>query len=194
MVDPRRGLGAAGGFTLIELLIVITILSLILVALTSGVRFAGRAWETQERRIDEQGDLNAVQNVLSQLIASGQSFEGDGISLRFVAAMPRALARGGLYDVELRTAADRLVLAWRPHFNGPARATEPTETELFKGVFDFEITYLLAQGTGPAIWLPALKDKAKPPVLVRIALQTAAGRRWPPLVVAPMIEAPTSVQ
>ena len=194
MADPQRDEGAAGGFTLLELLVVITLLSLILVALTSGVRFAGRAWDTQEHRIDEHGDVNAVQNAVSQLIASGQSFEGGAGSLRFVAAMPKALARGGLYDIELMTEADRLVLSWRPHFNGPAAEIAPTETELLKGVSNLDLLYFLAQGTGPATWQSELKDKDKPPLLIRLALQTADGRQWPPLVVAPMIEAPASVQ
>jgi prepilin-type N-terminal cleavage/methylation domain-containing protein len=91
----------ASGFTLLELFIVITILGLILAALTNGVRFAGQAWEVQDRRGARQGDIDAVQSLVRNLIASGTAFEGDGTSLRFVSRLPEALARGGLYDVEL---------------------------------------------------------------------------------------------
>src|SRR5258708_39228865 len=93
--NERRG---DRGFTLLELLVVILILGLIVTALTGGVRFAGRAWATQERRIDRLDDVDAVQNVLRQLIASGYGFQGDASSMHFITTMPRALARGGLYD------------------------------------------------------------------------------------------------
>ena len=62
------------GFTLLELLIVTTILGLILVALTSGVRFAGQAWEIQERHSNRQGDIDAVVG-LQHFNASGTGFQ-----------------------------------------------------------------------------------------------------------------------
>ena len=172
------------GFTLLELLIVTTILGLILVALTSGVRFAGQAWEIQERHSNRQGDIDAVQTVLRQLIASGTTFEGDPASLRLVSVLPRALARGGLYDVELRSSANRLLFAWKPHFKGPALTAPPTEIELIKGVTGFELTYYIPPGG----WQRVLKAGMRPPALVRVNLQLGEGRAWPPLVVAPMID------
>ena len=172
------------GFTLLELLIVTTILGLILVALTSGVRFAGRAWEVQERRSDRQGDLDAVQNVLRQLLVSATGLQGDATSLRFVSVLPRALARGGLYDVELRSSANRLLFAWKPHFKGPAPTTPPTEIELIKGVTGFELAYYIP----PLGWQRVLKAEMRSPALVRVTLQLGEGRAWRPLVVAPMID------
>ena len=59
------------GFTLLEVLVALTILGLILVALTNGVRFAGQAWERQERGAGKRGDTDAVQNILRTLIAGG---------------------------------------------------------------------------------------------------------------------------
>lgn len=177
------------GFTLLELLIVITILGLIVVAMTSGVRFAGQAWQVQERRSEKQGDLDAVQNLLRQLIISASDFNGDGISLRFVATLPDALARGGLYDVELRTLADRLVLAWKPHFRGPAAETAWTSAKLMEGVSGMDLAYY----AGANGWQRAAQDPNRPPKLVRISIQVGDGRSWPPLTVAPMIEARSGV-
>ena len=185
MIATKAHDGADSGFTLLELLIVTTILGLILVVLTSGVRFAGQAWEVQERRSDRQGDLDAVQNVLRQLFASATSFQGDAKTLKFVSVLPRALGRGGLYDVELRTSANTLLFAWKSHFKGPAPVTPSTEIELIKGVTGFEIAYYI-----PRIgWQRALKADLGPPTLVRVNLKLGEGRVWPPLVVAPMIEA-----
>jgi len=174
------------GFTLLELLMVTTILGLILVALTSGVRFAGQAWEAQERRSNRQGDIDAVQTVLRQLIGSGTTFEGDPTSLRFVSVLPQALARGGLYDVELRSSANRLLFAWRPHFRGPAPIASPTEIELLRGLSSFELTYYVPTGG----WQRVLNSGGSRPALVRVNLQLSEGRTWPPLVVASMIDQP----
>jgi prepilin-type N-terminal cleavage/methylation domain-containing protein len=172
------------GFTLLELLVVIAVFGLILAALTAGVRFAGQAWEIQQRRAERQGDLDAVQNVLRQLIASGIGFQGNAVSLHFVSTLPLALARAGLYDVELRMTAGSLVLAWRPHFKGPAQNLEETETELTKGVTDIALSYSTAAGG----WQRVSQDRNAPPALIRVALELGDGRTWPPLIVAPMIE------
>jgi prepilin-type N-terminal cleavage/methylation domain-containing protein len=184
-----RRRAAENGFTLLELLIVITILGLIVVALTSGVRFAGQAWRVQERRSETEGDLDAVQNVLRQLIMTARDVNGDGFSVRFVSTLPDALGRGGLYDVELRTQADRLVLAWKPHFRGPTAETGWTSTDLVEGVHRMDVAYFVAPGG----WQRLAEIRNGPPRLVRIGLETSDARTWPLLTVAPMIEARSGV-
>ena len=176
-----------GGFTLLELLIVITILGLIMVALTGGVRFAGQAWEIQQRGSDRRGDLDAVQNVLRQLIASASGIQGDSESLKFTSAMPVALDRGGLYDVTLQSVGGELVLAWKPHFKGAAKTVTLSQTVLTKDVTGFAVAYFTA-GT----WARELKPDGGSPDLIRIALQLDGGKTWPPLVIAPMIEVQAS--
>lgn len=188
MAKSRSKRKHGGGFTLLELLVVITIMGLIVVALTGGVHFAGRAWEAQERVIDRQGDLDSVQNVLRQLIASGKNFEGDAKSLRFVGRMPRSLARGGLYDIDLSVSAERLVIFWQPHFKGASAAADPTETELAKNVSSLDLAYYVAQTDTSSAWQRSAKDKDKQPALIALALQTDDGRHWPRLIVAPMIQ------
>jgi general secretion pathway protein J len=185
MSAPKTWDKPNSGFTLLELLIVTTILGLILVAMTSGVRFAGQAWESQERHSNCQGDLDAVQNMLRQLLASATNFQGDAASLRFVSVLPRALARGGLYDVELRGSANRLLFSWTPHFKGAALTAPPTEIELIKGVTGFELAYYVPPGE----WQHVLNDGVRRPALVRVNLQRGEGCTWPPLVVSPMIDA-----
>jgi len=184
MVERRNGTEHTSGFTLLELLVVISILGLILAALSNGVRFAGLAWQSQERHSARQGDRDDVQNLVRNLIASGTSFEGDGTSLRFVSELPEALARGGLYEVELHKTADRLMLSWHPHFKGASPSTERTDAELVKGVTGFELTYYMQAGG----WQHVLKAGTESPILVRIDVQLGGARPWPLLVVAPMID------
>jgi prepilin-type N-terminal cleavage/methylation domain-containing protein len=175
---------SANGFTLLELLISITIFALILVALTSGLHFAGRAWDQQQRRDIRQGDVNAVQNVLRHMIASGRKFEGDKTSLKFVGSLPAALERGGLFDIRLDLSEDRLVLSWQPHFKGPRIPSGQNKAELLKGVAGLEVGYYVAESG----WQTVLDGKSKPAELVSIGLRFDDGRVWPNLVAAPMIK------
>lgn len=173
------------GFTLLELLVAVAILGLIVIALTGGVRFAGQAWQAQQRQGERQGDLNAVQNVLRQLIMSAKDLSGDGVSLRFIGMMPDALARGGLYDIELRAVSDRLVLGWKPHFRGRTAEAGWSTTDLANGVAALELAYYVAPGG----WQRIADNSNTRPLLVRIALRLADERVWPPLTIAPMMEA-----
>lgn len=171
------------GFTLLELLIAITILSLLLVALSSGVHFAGRAWRAQEDRIGRQGDINAVQTVLRQMLASGKEFQGSGDDLKFVGPMPAALARGGLFDIELYASGDGLFLSWRPHFKGASTGLRQDQTTLLDGIAAFDLAYFIPQKG----WQGMTGDKSKAVDLIAIKARLGDGRSWPPLMVAPAI-------
>lgn len=186
-LQRQAGRGEAG-FTLLELLVAITLLSLLLVALSGGVHFAGRAWRMQEERIGRQGDINAVQNVLRQMLTSGQSFEGDPESLRFVGRLPAALARGGLFDIQLYRSGDRLVLSWRPHFNGKSAVLPPNEAGLLEGVVGLDLAYYIV----PKGWQAIASDKSKPMDLVAVKILLSDGREWPSLMIAPAINAPVT--
>jgi general secretion pathway protein J len=177
-----RLIGQAG-FTLLELLIAITIFSLILLALGGGVQFAGGAWRKQEEQIFRQGDINAVQAVLRQLLASGRDFDGGSQNLRFLGQMPAALARGGLYEIELSHSGDTLRLSWKPHFKGASTGLPQNETVFLDGVESFDLSYHLAQSG----WQHALTDKSKPVDIIAIRARLSRGLIWPSLMISPAI-------
>ena len=171
------------GFTLLELLIAITIMSLILVMLSGGVQFAGSAWRKQEEQITRQGDINAVQTVLRQLLGAGKDFQGSPQSVKFVAPMPAALARGGLFDIELMEAGGKLLLTWQPHFKGAATSLPRNDTVLLDGVDAFDLAYYIDQKG----WQGATTDKSKAIDLIAIKARLSDGRNWPQLVISPAI-------
>jgi general secretion pathway protein J len=177
------GKKAEHGFTLIELLIAITILSLILVALSDGLHFAGSAWRKQEEQISRQGDINAVQTVLRQMLASGRGFAGSPQTLKFTGEMPTALERGGLYDIVLGFDGDRLALSWKPHFKGGSADLQQNETSLLEGVTGFDLAYHSAEQG----WQQAWDEKSKSLDMIAIKIRLTGGRAWPTLVIAPVI-------
>jgi len=177
---------AEAGFTLLELLISLSIFALIMVALTSGVHFAGRAWRAQEGRNVRQGDVQSVQSVLRQMIASGQEFQGNSADMKFVGKLPAALARGGLFDIELELNDGKLRLSWKPHFKGPSTRSDQHEAMLLDGIVTTDFSYYFESGN----WLSATKGEPKPLQLIAIQAQLAGGRTWPPFVVAPMLTVP----
>jgi general secretion pathway protein J len=177
---------ANGGFTVLELLIVIIIFSMIALMLVNGQRFALRAWETQERQLQVQGDVGAIQNALRQLLVAGRNFQGDDQSLHWTGPLPHALNRAGLFDIDLTLDDTTLKMAWRPHFTGPMPKADPERTSLARDVQGFKLLYYIQQDQAPAQWAEtATKDKK--PILIQIGARLAQGR-WPPLVVAPKLE------
>jgi prepilin-type N-terminal cleavage/methylation domain-containing protein len=174
------------GFTLLEILIVLVIFGLIMVGLTSGLHFAGRAWTTQQRAIDRAEDTDAVRNTMREIIGSSRSLIGSAVALKVEAPLPRALGRAGVFDIEINAVNDQLVLTWQPH----AKNVDPNDegrATLLDGVAGFTLSYFIpgdrdAGAWGSSIALP------KRPELVRIDLDLGKDRVWSPLVVAVNIE------
>ena len=181
MSSEQTGRHGEAGFTLLELLVSITILGLLLVALSGGVHFAGSAWRAQEEQTRRRGDITAAQTVLRQMLASGQDFEGGPQKLKFVSRMPSALARGGLFDIELHTGNDGLLISWRPHFKGVSANLQHDSAVLLDGVAGLDLTYYSAQHG----WQHTLSDKTVE--LIAMKVRVSDGRPWPALLVSPAI-------
>jgi general secretion pathway protein J len=184
MAEPRRD--SARGFTLLEILIVLVIFGLIMVGLTSGLRFAGRAWSSQQRLIDRAGDFDAVQNTLREIIQSGRDFKGSAGALQFEGPLPRALGRAGAFDLALKTVDDELVLTWQPHVKNPD-PDDAGRATLLDGISGLTLSYFILADRAPGVW-GASAAPPKAPGLIQIGVDLGTNRIWPPLVVAPNIE------
>jgi prepilin-type N-terminal cleavage/methylation domain-containing protein len=174
------------GFTVLELLIVIIIFSMITLLLANGQSFALRAWGTQERQLQVQGDVGAVQNAIRQLLVSGRGFQGDDQSLHWAGTLPQGLNRAGLFDITLKLDGTELMVSWQPHFNGPMPKADPEKASLTGDVQGLKLLYYVQPDQGPGQWAETL-PKDKKAVLIQVVARLAQGR-WPPLIVAPKLE------
>ena len=192
------------GFTLLEMLVVVTVLGLLMVGLTQGVRAGLALWEAQTRRVGETSELDAAARILRSPLgafaptqaaassadtASGTEFKGTVDSVTFVGDLPTGLGTTRRANITVELRQGRLVLRWTPrrHEFSTAPPPEAVETELIRQVDRLEMAYW---GTGspdqPAGWR-AEWDGAAIPELIRLRLFFAAGdrRRFPDLIAAP---------
>lgn len=187
------------GFTLLELLVGLFVLGLLLVLLTQGVRFGLQATQLQAKAMDRNGDLHAIDRALRRLVAQADpgiypepaSMRGTSQEVSFVTDLPRSLA-GAVQraDVVLHAEGGRLLLRWTPHrhvlLSGLAPAWQ--DTVLLDGVERIELAYQPAGATG--VWRPSWTSGKLPSLIrVRIVFGQGGGRRWPPILVAPLREA-----
>lgn len=180
----HRRTNRAAGFTLLEVLVALSLLGLILVALTNGVRFAGQAWQAQERNATRRSDTDAVQTILRGLVTSGTHFTGTAGELHFVAEMPEALARAGLYDIDLRSDGGHLMLSWQPHFKGGGE-TNSASAEMGRDIEGLNLAYFYGDSKS---WESVTRENSVPPDLIRVIFRASRLAPLPPILIAPRIE------
>ncbi len=187
------------GFTLLELLVGLFVVGLLLVLLTQGVRFGLQATQLQARAMDRNGDLHAIDRALRRLVAQADpgiypepaSMRGTSQAVSFVTELPRSLA-GAVQraDVVLLAEGGRLLLRWTSHRHVLLTGSAPAwqDTVLLDGVERIELAYQPAGATGT--WRPSWTAGKLPSLIrVRIVFGQDGGRRWPPILVAPLREA-----
>jgi general secretion pathway protein J len=196
--------GRSAGFTLVELLVAITLLALVSAALFGGLRFGARAWESAADRIERDGEIEAVQELLRRTLseasdlaeAEADSMVGTADGLSFFAPLPRHAGAGGIgrYRLELDKGG-RLLIAWEPRRPGAAVAAPPAgePTIILADVERISIGYFGAAAN--ANEAPEWRDRWSGPLLprlLRIDLQFKQDdpRRWPELVIAPRLARP----
>jgi general secretion pathway protein J len=205
------------GLTLLEMMIALVLLSLLLMLLFGGLRLASRSWDRGSAFTDNVSQMQLVENFMRREISQAEpyrlkqdpqdpkallaGYEGQSHRLRFVASMPAAAARGGLYV---------LTFALMPHGDGKAlillrepvdRVTSTISGQdgddtanaplvLIDGVSHLDFSYfgVPAGSQSPPSWQPSWPDSTNAPQLIRMRVQLADGSTWPDLVVAPRVD------
>jgi general secretion pathway protein J len=197
----RRRLVRQGGFTLLEMIVVVTVLGLLMIGLTHGVRTGLAIWAAQSRRVGETAELDAAARILRSLLsgitpsglaagsASGVQLKGAAASLAFVGDLPTGLGTTQRADITLELNQGRLVLSWTPHRHEltTAPAPQPSQTELIGNVERLDLAYWGAPPGGQEAGWQSEWDNPAIPELIRVRLVFGENdrRRFPDLIAAP---------
>jgi len=197
----RRSLSA--GFTLVEILVVMTLMSVVMLALGSAMRTIAQTEERVDQRLQRADEMRVATNFLAstlgrisprrsqvpaQVGASLPFFSARPDAVMWVGVMPARYGAGGRYffRLALERQADRadLVIRFTPW---TAAAVFPQwagadSRVLLRGVTRLALEYAQEDGSSQA-WLPQWPDPQTLPARIRISLRTAAVE-WPQITVA----------
>ena len=205
------------GLTLLEMMIALLLLSMLLMLLFGGLRLASSSWDRGSAFTDNVSQMQLVENFMRREISQAApyrlrqdpqdpkavllGYEGDTERLRFVALMPAAAARGGLYVLTFglsRHDDKQAFTLWREpvdrHASGASAQADDEGVNapviLAKNVAHLAFSYYGAPAGSnrPASWLPAWNDSNAAPQLVRMKITFDDGTSWPDLVVAPRVD------
>ncbi|WP_436074439.1 prepilin-type N-terminal cleavage/methylation domain-containing protein [Acidovorax delafieldii] len=187
------------GFTLVELLVVMTLLSLVMVAMASALRTASQTEERVDVRLQRVDDLRTVSGFLRSIlgrvsaqkigtpVANGASpyfFSGSVSSMSWVGVMPARYGAGGRYHFRLElTDAGILLLQYMP-WEGAAVLPDwasGESTPLLAGVTGLTFQYEDA-AVEPPDWSAQWMITDRLPDRVSISVRTNSGP-WPEIVV-----------
>ena len=205
------------GFTLLELIVSLTLMALIAVVLSGGLRFGASVWRAGDAQADRLSELQAIQGFVRRQLGraepvrksarvSGREifFSGEPDAVRFVAILPAHLGIPGFHQLEIREAPGRegrrLMLDMRlfqTDRDGDAFTGEPRERILLDGIAAAEFAYFgTTEKDQPPSWRNQWQGADRLPSLVRLRVRFADGDRrfWPELVVPTRIETPTRLR
>lgn len=199
------------GFSLIEVLVVMSLLSMIMVAMGSALRTLSMTEVRVDDRLQRNDQMRVALNFIAstlgrveeiKIVVPGNNgvkqvqFVADGRSVRWVGIMPARYGTGGQHffrlAVEDATQGPALVLRFSPwHEQADFPVWEQSESyTLATGVTEFRVE---AQGlpldmqsipaTWPRQWQEGWPVKDAVPQHIRLTMADQTGL-WPPLVVA----------
>lgn len=204
----RERRDSQAGFTLVEVLVAITLLSLLSVALTGGLRLGIDSWARGSAHSDDLSRTLAVQSLLRELLgqadpyflASGPTqgyvdFYGTTSSLTLLAPPPAALGVTGrarfTLSVTRRQELADMIMTSQPEL-AVADGSAIEQKTLVTGAATIELAYFGRLGSEPeARWHDRWGGQAALPQLIGIRVEFLRDdtRVWPDLVVAPRITA-----
>lgn len=205
----RARTSPARGFTLIEVLIALTLLSLLMLALTGAMRAMGQTSERVEQRIEAEEDYRIAQAFLRDILAQASArvsnqmaaggaqravfFAGQPDALAWIGIMPARHGLGGRHYMRLALESGPngtdLVLRYAP-WNGAPTFTDWGSAVAQPLVHGAQALSLRYQHPLTGQWLPAWPPADLPPggnLFLPSAIELAIDGpvpAWPPVVVA----------
>ena len=200
---PQRTAIFSAGFTLIEVLVVMSLLSLVMLAMGSALRTTAQTEERVGQRLQRTDEMRVADGFLRSILgrvaarkvpqpveqgASQFIFNGQAVQLTWVGVMPARYGAGGRHHFRLQlhgTVAEpqALVLQFTPWLDDalPPDWSQASSHTLVQEVQSLALQYEDAQPE-PPVWTPQWTVPDRLPQRVMLSLQTNAGL-WPSIVV-----------
>ncbi|AQA18281.1 hypothetical protein BST95_08605 [Halioglobus japonicus] len=193
--SPHR----AKGFTLVEVMVAISILSLVMLAVVTGLRTLGNTQVALERKTQRVDEIRTLSGFLRDLMESavvgeergGLTLGGGGRDSTYFRLRDGGVewkstilfgeAYGGSHVVRLALEGDELVLRWaEPTETGdaPDKWDESPSRGLLAGVEEFTLAF---RPEFKEDWVDRWDKENVAPALVRLNIKSG-GRYWPPLI------------
>jgi general secretion pathway protein J len=192
----------AGGFTLVELLVVISLLSLVMLALGAAMRTMAQSELRIDQRLARADEMRVATGFLATAMgrisnrksltpppagASPFLFSGAPEAATWVGVMPARYGAGGRYFFRLARetngAEAALVIRFAPWAAGAGFPDWNTAESRVLVTQATRLALEYAEPEGGGSWLPQWSNIERLPTRVRVSVRTAAGD-WPPLVFA----------
>lgn len=199
IANPKR----MDGFTLIEVLVVMSLLSLLMLAMGSALRTTAQTEERVDQRLQRADEMRVATDFLRSIlgrvsavkvpgpVASGANqfvFSGDKNEMTWVGIMPARYGAGGRYQfrlaVEALPAGRALMLRFTPWVDDVA-TLDWSQSETYALVADVAELALQYEDANvePPQWTSRWSVPDRLPQRVTMSLSTLRGP-WPDLVIA----------
>ena len=190
------------GFTLLEMLVALTVLGVLMISLTQGVRSGRAFWRLQNDHIAATSELDAAARLMRRLFTSipiqpaslrapvSLGFKGRADQVMLVSRLSSEPGDDALVDLTMSLRGHRLLMAWVRHEKEqPPESPHAFVTEVIRNVQSINFTYWGSITPGvPAGWLTMWNGPTLPDLIrIRIGFSPGDIRRWPDLIVAPQL-------
>lgn len=196
-----------GGFTLIEVLIGMTLFSLVLVLIFSGLHSISRSWRAANLQAEDNDNYRLVMSFIRRQLSQARPilyldgednpviFDGNNDNLRLVTPLPSHRGGYGLYLVSFYINENTLELSYQPLFtlkDWPGiEHYKSNRTALINNVTDLNFNYFgYAEDSKTARWHDSWNSRKQLPMLVRVKLLNDDMEEWPEQI----IHIPTNIE
>ena len=190
-----------------EVLVAMTLLALLMTALSGSIGFVGRSWDRGWETGEKSAAFSRIEGTLRRMIERSVPvtvraeknprflFQGTATGMRLVAHdAPSGTAAGALHVQEIAvtgTGSQRQLLYRQYPFKGSStRPDKASEAQMLNGDFSIAFSYFGSpRPPAPPVWLESWTSNRTLPELVQVKIAAAGETPWPPIIVHPFITA-----
>lgn len=189
-----------------EVLVAMTLLALLMTALSGSIGFVGRSWDRGWETGEKSAAFSRIEGTLRRMIERSVPvtvraeknprflFQGTATGMRLVAHDAPSGSPGALYVQEIAvtgTGTQRQLLYRHYPFKGSStRPDTASEAQMLNGDFSIAFSYFGSpRPAAPPVWLESWTSGRTLPELVQVTIAAAGETPWPPIIVHPFITA-----